>query len=84
MKGESENRFPSIRSAIEHFRKLDPEIIDQDIPGFVIVRNGEAVAKVEDQHALIFSNFRGIAPVNFQRRCWQMIFRILNERYVPK
>ena len=59
VKGESENRFPSIRNAIEHFRKLDPEIIDQDLPGFVIVRNGEAVAKVEDQHAFIFTNFRG-------------------------
>ncbi|MDE0793347.1 MAG: 2,3-bisphosphoglycerate-independent phosphoglycerate mutase [SAR324 cluster bacterium] len=58
VKGDSENRFPSIRNAIEHFRKLDPEIIDQDIPGFVIVCNGEAVTKIEDQHALIFTNFR--------------------------
>ena len=58
VKGDSENRFPSIRYAIEHFRKLNPEIIDQDIPGFVIVRNGEAVTKIEDQHALIFTNFR--------------------------
>ena len=57
--GKSENRFPSIRSAIEHFRKLNPEIIDQDIPGFVLVRNGEAVGKIENQHALIFTNFRG-------------------------
>ena len=59
VQGKSENRFTSIRNAIEHFRKQFPEIIDQDIPGFVIVRNGEAVGRIEDQHALIFTNFRG-------------------------
>lgn len=59
VKGDSENYFPSIRNAIEHFRRLDPEIIDQDIPGFVISSNGDAVAKIEDHHALIFTNFRG-------------------------
>jgi len=59
VQGQSENQFPSIRDAIEHFRKQNPEIIDQDIPGFVIIRNGEAVGRIEDQHALIFTNFRG-------------------------
>ena len=59
VQGQSENQFPSIRDAIEHFRKKNPEIIDQDIPGFVIIRNGEAVGRIEDQHALIFTNFRG-------------------------
>ena len=59
VQGKSENRFPSIKNAIEHFRKLNPEIIDQDIPGFIIVRKGEAVGRIEDQHALIFTNFRG-------------------------
>ena len=39
VQGQSENQFPSIRDAIEHFRKQNPEIIDQDIPGFVIIRN---------------------------------------------
>ena len=59
VQGQSENQFPSIRDAIEHFRKQNLEIIDQDIPGFVIIRNGEAVGRIEDQHALIFTNFRG-------------------------
>jgi len=59
VQGQSENQFPSIRDAIEHFRKQNPEIIDQDIPGFVIIRNGEAVGRIEDKHALIFTNFRG-------------------------
>jgi 2,3-bisphosphoglycerate-independent phosphoglycerate mutase len=65
--GQSEYQFPSIRDAIEHFRKQNPEIIDQDIPGFVIIRNGEAVGRIEDQHALIFTNFRGDRATEFSQ-----------------
>jgi len=67
VQGQSENQFPSIRYAIEHFRKQNPEIIDQDIPGFVIIRNGEAVGRIEDQHALIFTNFRGDRATEFSQ-----------------
>ena len=67
VQGQSENQFPSIRDAIEYFRKQNPEIIDQDIPGFVIIRNGEAVGRIEDQHALIFTNFRGDRATQFSR-----------------
>ena len=67
VQGQSENQFPSIRDAIEYFRKQNPEIIDQDIPGFVIIRNGEAVSRIEDQHALIFTNFRGDRATQFSR-----------------
>ena len=67
VQGQSENQFPSIRDAIEYFRKQNPEIIDQDIPGFVIIRNGEAVSRIEDQHSLIFTNFRGDRATQFSR-----------------
>ena len=67
VQGQSEKQFPSIRDAIEHFRKQNPEIIDQDIPGFVIIRNGEAVGRIEDQHALIFTNFRGDRATEFSQ-----------------
>ena len=67
VQGQSENQFPSIRDAIEHFRKQNPEIIDQDIPGFVIIRNGEALGRIEDQHALIFTNFRGDRATEFSQ-----------------
>ncbi|MDG1861564.1 MAG: 2,3-bisphosphoglycerate-independent phosphoglycerate mutase [SAR324 cluster bacterium] len=67
VQGQSENQFPSIRDAIEYFRKQNPEIIDQDIPGFVIIRNGEAVGRIEDQHALIFTNFRGDRATEFSQ-----------------
>ena len=65
VQGKSENRFPCIRDAIEHFRKNIPGIIDQDIPGFVIERNGKAVGPIEDNHALIYTNFRGDRAIEF-------------------
>jgi len=58
--GESEFHFTSMLEAIEHFRAESPGLIDQDMPGFVIVDNaGEPRGRVEDGDALIMMNFRG-------------------------
>ena len=67
VQGKSENSFPCIRDAIEYYRIKSPGIIDQDIPGFVIVRNGKAIAPIEDNHGLIFTNFRGDRAIEFSR-----------------
>ncbi len=57
--GESPNRFPSIEAAIRHCRAETPEIIDQDLPSFVIVdADGTPVGPVEDGDAVLFMNFR--------------------------
>jgi len=58
--GESPNRFASMHDAIEHFRAETPGLVDQDMPGFVIVDEaGEAVGKVHDGDAMVMVNFRG-------------------------
>ncbi len=62
---QSENRFPSIKAAIEHFRKNSPRMIDQDIPEFVIIRNGDSIGKIGDRHGLIFTNFRSDRAIEF-------------------
>ena len=49
-------------------KKNNPEIIDQDIPDFVIVRNGDPIGKIDDQHGLIFTNFRGDRAIEFSER----------------
>ena len=67
VQGKSENSFPCIKDAIDYFRIKNPGIIDQDIPGFVIVRNGKAIAPIEDNHGLIFTNFRGDRAIEFSR-----------------
>ncbi|MDQ6987909.1 MAG: 2,3-bisphosphoglycerate-independent phosphoglycerate mutase [Mariprofundaceae bacterium] len=58
--GEGEMRFPSMLAAIEHFRAATPDIVDQDLPGFVIVDDQDKpLGMIGDGDALVMVNFRG-------------------------
>jgi len=58
--GKSPNRFRSMLEAINHFRDETPGIVDQDIPGFVIVDDHDLpLGRVEDGDAVVMVNFRG-------------------------
>ncbi|MCB1764428.1 MAG: 2,3-bisphosphoglycerate-independent phosphoglycerate mutase, partial [Gammaproteobacteria bacterium] len=58
VKGEG-RRFASMRQAIETYRKDAPGILDQDLPPFVIERDGAPAGPVTDGDSVIFFNFRG-------------------------
>ena len=58
VKGEG-RKFASMKQAIETFRAEKPGILDQDLPPFVIERDGKAVGPVRDGDSVIFFNFRG-------------------------
>ena len=45
--------------AVETFREEKPGILDQDLPAFVIERDGAAVGPILDTDSVIFFNFRG-------------------------
>jgi len=81
---KSENHFPSIKNAIEYFRKNNPGIIDQDIPEFVIVRDGEPIGRIEDQHGLIFTNFRGDRAIEFSETVLDKDFTHFDRIFLPK
>ena len=51
--------FASMREAIEVLRSETPKILDQDLPAFVIERDGAPVGPVVDGDSVIFFNFRG-------------------------
>ncbi len=51
-------RFASAREAIETYR-IETGCIDQDLPAFVVARNGEPVAKIANGDSVILFNFRG-------------------------
>ncbi|PJA31393.1 MAG: 2,3-bisphosphoglycerate-independent phosphoglycerate mutase [Zetaproteobacteria bacterium CG_4_9_14_3_um_filter_53_7] len=58
--GQSENRFPSMLAAIDHFRQQQPDLVDQDMPGFVIVDDqDQPVGAMADGDAVVMMNFRG-------------------------
>lgn len=50
--------FPSAKEAIETYR-AETGCIDQDLPAFVVERNGQPVAKIANGDSVILFNFRG-------------------------
>jgi 2,3-bisphosphoglycerate-independent phosphoglycerate mutase len=58
--GRNPNHFTDMQQAIDHFRQADPGIVDQDLPGFVIVDEaGDPVGQMQDGDAVVMVNFRG-------------------------
>ena len=51
-------QFASAKEAIETYR-AETGVIDQDLPAFVVARNGEPVAKIANGDSVILFNFRG-------------------------
>jgi 2,3-bisphosphoglycerate-independent phosphoglycerate mutase len=51
-------QFASAREAIETLRK-ETRAIDQDLPPFVIARDGKPVGPIDDGDSVIYFNFRG-------------------------
>jgi 2,3-bisphosphoglycerate-independent phosphoglycerate mutase len=51
--------FESANEAIGILRRENPKVIDQDLPPFVIARNGRPLAPITENDSVIFFNFRG-------------------------
>ncbi len=51
--------FESASEAIGILRQEDPKVIDQDLPPFVISRNGNPLGPITENDSVIFFNFRG-------------------------
>ncbi len=51
-------QFNSAREAIETYRK-ELGVIDQDLPAFVIAKDGKPVGTIEDGDSVVLYNFRG-------------------------
>jgi 2,3-bisphosphoglycerate-independent phosphoglycerate mutase len=58
VRGEG-RKFGSAREAIETLRRENPDVIDQDLPPFVIGRNNSPLGPIEKNDSVIFFNFRG-------------------------
>jgi len=58
VKGEG-RMFGSMTEAVETYRAENDGILDQDLPPFVIERDGKAAGPVVDGDSVVFFNFRG-------------------------
>ena len=52
-------QFESASAAVKAFRAEKPGVIDQNLPAFVVARNGQPFAPVVDGDSVVFFNFRG-------------------------
>ncbi len=59
-------QFASAAEAVETYR-AELHVIDQDLPAFVIARDGEPVGTVNDGDSVIFFNFRGDRSIEISK-----------------
>ena len=60
-------QFASASAAVKALRIEFPGTIDQDLPPFVIARDGKPVGTIEDGDAEVFFNFRGDRAIEITR-----------------
>jgi 2,3-bisphosphoglycerate-independent phosphoglycerate mutase len=60
-------RFPSAHAAIETYRAERPGLHDQNLPAFVVERDGAPLAPVRDGDAVVLFNFRGDRAIELSR-----------------
>ncbi|MEM7182909.1 MAG: 2,3-bisphosphoglycerate-independent phosphoglycerate mutase [Spirochaetota bacterium] len=76
--------FGSAKEAIEQFRKEDPHLIDQYLPGFVIAEQGKALGKIQDGDSVVFYNFRGDRALEISRAFTEKDFKEFSRGELPK
>ncbi len=59
-------QFASAEEAVLTYRS-EKNVIDQDLPGFVVAENGEPVGRIVDGDSVIFFNFRGDRAIEISR-----------------
>lgn len=66
VRGQGE-QFASTVEAVNALRARHPGTIDQDLPPFVIGKDGQPVGTIEDGDAVVFYNFRGDRAIEITR-----------------
>lgn len=75
--------FKSAKEAIETYRK-ELDVIDQDLPGFVIEKDGKPVGKVKDNDSVLLFNFRGDRALEISMALEDEEFKYFERRKFPK
>lgn len=82
VKGEG-RQFASAHEAIETYRN-ELGVIDQDLPGFVIAKDGQPLGKIVDGDAVVFYNFRGDRAIEISRAFTEETFCPFHRGPLPK
>ena len=75
-------QFASAKDAIETYR-AETGKIDQDLPPFVIAKDGEGIGKIKDGDSVIFYNFRGDRAIEISRAFEEKDFTCFDRGTLP-
>jgi 2,3-bisphosphoglycerate-independent phosphoglycerate mutase len=75
-------QFASTTEAIETYR-TELNVDDQNLPAFVIAKDGEAVGKIVDGDSVVFFNFRGDRAIEISRAFEDKNLNTIKRTYVP-
>jgi 2,3-bisphosphoglycerate-independent phosphoglycerate mutase len=75
-------QFASAHEAIETYRN-EAKVIDQDLPGFVVAKDGKPLGKMVDGDAVVFFNFRGDRAIEISRAFTEKGFNKFDRGTVP-
>jgi 2,3-bisphosphoglycerate-independent phosphoglycerate mutase len=76
--------FASAEEAIETLRGEAGKVIDQDLPPFVIARDGKPLGPVMDGDSVVFFNFRGDRAIEISRAFEDEKFPYFDRKRSPK
>ena len=78
------DQFASAAQAVTALRAKFPGTIDQDLPPFVIAKDGKPVGTIEDGDSVVFYNFRGDRAIEITRAFEDESFAKFDRVRVPK
>lgn len=79
----AEHQFASLSEAISVFRQ-QPELTDQYLPSFVIVRDQKPVGPIVDGDAVVLFNFRGDRAIEISRAFTEREFTAFERGRMPQ
>ena len=83
VRGREGEPVNSVAEYISRVRKANPDIVDQDIPPFVVMRDGNPIGPMELGGSLIFMNFRGDRAIEFTQAMVQEDFQGFERGHRP-
>ncbi len=82
--GEAEIRVQRASEAIVAARQQQPQIVDQDLPPFVVVRDGRPLGVMEDGDSVVMMNFRSDRALEFSQAMSQPDFDAFPRQRHPR
>jgi len=70
--------YPSAQAAIEALRAANPGVLDQDLPAFVVGKDGKPLGPIVDHDSVILYNFRGDRAIELTRAFEEADFKPFN------